>query len=161
MLEDETKIKFINEKLAQLKTYIKLNSHINLNDICVISEDLFCKLLNAIFGYKLINANVLENNFKGIDLIDTNSKIVFQITADDSADKIQTTINKFQAKFNNSYKLQFIIISDKKRFNKVFNIEGGYAFDKRKDILFIEDFSQLSRKNLDEVYNIIENEEGK
>ena len=158
MLEDETKIKFINEKLAQLKTYIKLNSHINLNDICVISEDFFCKLLNSIFGYKLINANVLENNFKGIDLIDTNSKIVFQITADDSADKIQTTINKFQAKFNNSYKLKFIIISDKKRFNKVFNIESGYAFDKRKDILFIEDFSQLSRKNLDEVYNIIEND---
>lgn len=41
MLKDETKIKFINEKLAQLKTYIKLNSHINLNDICVISEDFF------------------------------------------------------------------------------------------------------------------------
>lgn len=158
MLKDETKIKFINEKLAQLKTYIKLNSHINLNDICVISEDFFCKLLNSIFGYKLINANVLENNFKGIDLIDTNSKIVFQITADDSADKIQTTINKFQDKFDNSYQLKFVIISNKKRFNKAFNIGSGYAFDKKQDILFIEDFSQLSRKNLDEVYNIIEND---
>lgn len=158
MLKDETRIKFINEKLAQLKTYIKLNSHINLNDICVISEDFFCKLLNAIFKYKLINANVLENNFKGIDLIDTNSKIVFQITADDSADKIQTTIDKFQAKLDNSYQLKFVIISNKKRFNKIFNIGNGYAFDKKKDILFIEDFGQLSRKNLDEVYNIIEND---
>lgn len=158
MLKDEIRIKFINEKLAQLKTYIKLNSHINLNDICVVSEDFFCKLLNSIFGYKLINANVLENNFKGIDLIDTNTKIVFQITVDDSADKIQTTINKFQTKFDNSYHLKFVIISDKKRFNKTFNVGNGYSFDKKTDILFIEDFVQLSRKNLDEIYNIIEND---
>lgn len=157
MLKDEIRIKFINEKLAQLKTYIKLNSHINLNDICVVSEDFFCKLLNSIFGYKLINANALENNFKGIDLIDTNSKIVFQITADASVDKIQTTINKFQTKFDNSYHLKFVIISDKKRFNKIFNVSNGYSFDKKTDILFIEDFGQLSRENLDEVYNIIEN----
>ena len=53
MLEDETKIKFINEKLAQLKTYIKLNSHINLNDICVISEDFKLNLI-ILISYNLL-----------------------------------------------------------------------------------------------------------
>lgn len=158
MLEEEKKIKFINEKLAQLKEYIKFNTKINLNDICIISENFFCKLLNAIFNYKLINANTLENNFKAIDLIDKENKIVIQVTADNSADKIQKTIDKFQGKFDNSYILKFIIISDKKRYNKAFTIDSNYNFNKKTDIIFVEDFIQLSMKNLDDVYNIIETE---
>lgn len=63
LLPQEEKIKYINECLNILKTYV------HLNDICIVCEDFFCEFLNILFDYNLINSNRIRKNFKGIYLI--------------------------------------------------------------------------------------------
>lgn len=147
MLKEEMNIKTIAKSLSILKTYTKMNTKLNLNDICIISEDFFCGLLNTIYGYKLINANVLEKNFESIDLLDEDNKLVYQVTTDNSSNKIRNTITKFISKFDSSYKLRFIILADKKEYRAIFEIPNDYAFEKTKDIYFIEDFVDIIKVN--------------
>ena len=147
MIIEEMEIKKIASNLSILKSYININTKLNLNDICIISEDFFCGLLNIIYGYKLINANVLEKNFKSIDLLDEDNKLVYQVTANDTPDKIRKTITSFISKFDSSYKLKFIILADKKVFRANFDIPNGYEFDKKNDIYFIEDFVDIIKIN--------------
>ena len=147
MIIEEMEIKKIATNLSILKSYININTKLNLNDICIISEDFFCGLLNIIYGYKLINANVLEKNFKSIDLLDEDNKLVYQVTANDTPDKIRKTITSFISKFDSSYKLKFIILADKKVFRANFDIPNGYEFDKKNDIYFIEDFVDIIKIN--------------
>ena len=147
MIKEEMEIKNIATNLSILKTYIKMNTKLNLNDICIISEDFFCGLLNVIYGYKLINANVLEKNFESIDLLDEVNKLVYQVTANNTSDKIRNTITKFTSKFDSTYKLKFIILADKKEYRAKFEIPNDYVFDKNKDIYFIEDFVDIIKAN--------------
>ena len=44
MLKEEMEIKNIATNLSSLKSYIKMNTKLNLNDICIVSEDFFCGL---------------------------------------------------------------------------------------------------------------------
>lgn len=155
MLIEEEKIKNVEEKLSILTAYIKANTSINLNDICIISEDFFCKLLNCIFEYKLINANTIKNNYKIVDLIDEKNKVIFQITANERKDKVQNSLNKYQEEYDNTYKLKFLILSNHKNYSD-FKVKKGYSFDKKEDILFIEDLIKKSRVKIDEVNEIIE-----
>lgn len=147
MIKEEMEIKNIATNLSILKTYIKMNTKLNLNDICIVSEDFFCGLLNVIYGYKLINANVLEKNFESIDLLDEDNKLVYQVTSNNTPDKIRNTITKFISKFDSTYKLKFIILSDKKEYRAKFDIPNDYVFDKKKDIYFIEDFVDIIKAN--------------
>ena len=140
-------IKNIATSLSILKSYIKMNTKLNLSDICIVSEDFFCGLLNVIYGYNLINSNILEKNFKSVDLLDEDNKLVYQVTADNSPDKVRKTITKFISKFDSNYKLKFIILADKKEYRAKFDIPNDYVFDKTKDIYFIEDFVDIIKAN--------------
>lgn len=142
MLAEKEKIEKIHQYLAILKTFVCLNTKVNLTDICIVSEDFFCGLLNIVYGYELMNANILKSNCKGIDLHDGINKVVFQITRDKDSDKIQTTIDKFVQEYDDSYQLKFVIINDKKTFTTNFSIDSKYKFDKSSDIMFIDDFSK-------------------
>lgn len=147
MIKEEIEIKNIAMNLSNLKSYINMNTKLNLNDICIVSEDFFCGLLNLVYGYKLINANILEKNFESIDLLDEDNKLVYQVTANNTSDKIRKTITKFISKFDSSYKLKFIILADKKNYRAKFDIPNDYIFDKSKDIYFIEDFVDIIKAN--------------
>lgn len=69
-----------------LVAYFSFNSKENLHDINIFSESFACDLLNIVWGY---NAKTLSNPYNpGYDLIDTDSETVFQISADNSPEKV-------------------------------------------------------------------------
>lgn len=138
MLAQEVMVKEIEKYLTMLITYAKSNSRMNLTDIGIVSENFFSELLNKLYGYKLINANSEEKNFAGIDLIDRENKICYQVTLDSDADKVQSTISMFIKKeyYNDFQHLFVLVIDDPKRYNKKFDTEGKFVFDKNKDIIF-------------------------
>lgn len=154
----------IETKLSLLVTRVKLRGELNLLDLHVIAENFFRDLLNLIYGYNLRNMNYLNSNIKGIDLIDQNSKVIFQVTSTQTTDKINKSIIKLEEKYQD-YNLKFVIIVDSipKLFSKSKPFDNGYiSFDPKKDIL---DVSSLLKaivdcdiKKLKAIYDFLEDQ---
>mgnify|MGYP007014609468 FL=1 len=70
-------VKYFNELQHNIEN---LNS-ISLYDINKIYEDVFAKILNVAFNWKLRNANEYIKNYPAIDLYDDTNKIVIQVTS--------------------------------------------------------------------------------
>ncbi len=126
-MEIEDKINDISTNLSILIYQVKLKNKANLNDINTLLETAFKDILNIIYDYNLINLNN-KYLYPAIDLGDESAKIAFQVTSENSIQKIKDTIKKFEE--NNleiKYsKLKFLIIDEKKQYSKKHNIDKSY-----------------------------------
>ena len=152
--------------LDYLNRIVEINTKNNLNDVCLHSENLFMHLFNNLFDLNLKNSNVFQKNSVSIDLIDTSKKIIIQVTATCSKEKIEKTLKKdvLQEYANEVYTIQFVFIekqvSDikKKQISNPFNIN----FNSKKDIFLTEDvlrvFNSLSVKKQEEILEFLDSE---
>ena len=136
-MKREKYINFITDSLAGLKCQVEFRNSINLYDIDIIAEDFYKDLLNLVYGYNLFNLNTIDKNAIAIDLADKEAKISIQITADNSRNKINKTIEKFIEKklYKDYERLIILILTQKKSYRNEFNTEGHFYFNKDKDIL--------------------------
>lgn len=148
MLNKEIYLKNIAESLALLSKEVTILNAVNLYDINIVAEDFFPKLLNLIYGFDLKNANYLEKNAPAIDLFDPKNRIAVQVTSDNTSTKIKHTIKEFNK--NQSYKLYdrllILILTHKKSYTADFDTQGKFRFEKRRDILDVEDVIKDIRK---------------
>lgn len=149
----------IIEHFSLLKLQINTYNSAGLYNIDVFCEDFFQRLLNMTFGYNLKNINTLTGlNFPAIDLGDNTKRIAFQVTADSSKNKVQTTINLFQAKgLDKSYDtLNFLVLRKKVNHDKtIFTTANGFKFDKDKCIYSIDDLiAYIRERDIDELEKI-------
>ena len=63
------------------------------------------------YDYNLVNLNCIKQNAEGIDLIDTKNKIVIQVSATCTKEKIENSLNKGIYLFYKDYNFKFISIS--------------------------------------------------
>lgn len=82
---------FITENLNKI---IEAKAQQNLLSDAVYSENLYRDLLNCLYSWNLENANGVESNFEAIDLIDEDKKIIVQVSASCSRQKIKSTLTK-------------------------------------------------------------------
>ncbi len=131
----------IEREFYVLQHRILIRSELNVLNLNLRSEDFYRELFNKIYGYNLVNANILEQNATSIDLIDNSKKIVLQITSTVSKQKIETTLSKsvFQDKYA-GYKLYFMFIGNKadKLKNKTYNNPYNVPFDPKLDIYDVD-----------------------
>lgn len=89
----------MNEVIGLLSKWIfeiKLSNAISYYDINKCSENLALKLLNEIYGYKLLNLNYENSHYPGIDLGDaTDSLVAFQVTSRTDVEKFKDALKKF------------------------------------------------------------------
>lgn len=146
----EEKIKRCSELLHKFCTDLKSHSNLNYYDSNISSESFFIPLLNLIFDCDLKNANATIKNAVAVDLVDTNKRIAFQITSNDKAEKIHTTLRKYQENelYNQFDRLIIILIKEgkvnnyaKADFTK--DIDRKFNFDSSEDI---HNISTLLRK---------------
>lgn len=104
----------MTDSFRQISVYFKLVSlliiewdKLGLYDINRMCEFFYTRLLRELYGYKVTNANTNQANTKGIDLIDTENKLMVQVSSDCSKNKIQKSIAKSQ----NYIGYHFIFIS--------------------------------------------------
>lgn len=128
-------VKYFNELQHNIEN---LNS-ISLYDINKIYEDIFVKILNAAFNWKLKNANEYTKNYPAIDLYDDTNKIVIQITSNLDNKKLKDTVEKFRSNDKKGYQLKFFCILKKSNFQEETLNKYGINND---DILGIEDILQ-------------------
>ncbi|MBM6645853.1 SMEK domain-containing protein [Bacillus sp. RIT 809] len=156
-MNKEVYLKMIIDSLSILKYQVECRNAINLYDINIISEDFFRGLLNKVYGYDLVNLNILEKNSAAIDLGDLESKISIQVTSTNDSSKIDKTITKFiEKKLYHKYdKLIFLMLVNKKKYTKTFDTKGLFVFDKSADVIDVSDvIKKIKEKDTDEIQEI-------
>lgn len=101
-----------NRILTIINLQAEQSASCNLQSDLVHLEDTFLELLNCVYGWHLINANTVKDNYPGIDLIDRSAKVCVQGTADTSPKKVASTLkNKEMASLaEQGYTLYFCYI---------------------------------------------------
>ncbi|PGH22776.1 hypothetical protein RN96_06685 [Fusobacterium polymorphum] len=129
---------YIEEKLNFLAYRIEKRGKINLLDLNIHSETFFAELFNILYDYNLVNLNYIKQNTEGIDLVDTKNKIIIQVSATCTKEKIENSLNKGIYLFYKDYNFKFISISKEVSSKlKATEFENPYnlIFDSQKDIL--------------------------
>ena len=136
---------YIEERLNFLAYRIEKRGKINLLDLNIHSETFFAELFNILYNYNLVNLNYIKQNTEGIDLIDTKNKIIIQVSATSTKEKIENSLNKGIYLFYKDYNFKFISISKEVSSKlRATEFENPYnlIFDSQKDIF---DFTTLLR----------------
>lgn len=129
---------YIEERLNFLAYRIEKRGKINFLDLNIHSETFFAELFNILYNYNLVNLNYIKQNTEGIDLIDTKNKIIIQVSATSTKEKIENSLNKGIYLFYKDYNFKFISISKEVSSKlRATEFENPYnlIFDSQKDIL--------------------------
>lgn len=102
---------YIEEKLNILSYRIKSRGKINLLDLNIYSETFFAELMNRLLGYELENINVIKQNTEGIDLVDNKNRVIVQVSATSSKQKIENSLDKKIFEDYSGFGFKFIAIS--------------------------------------------------
>jgi hypothetical protein len=100
----------IVEKLGNLAYQIELRGGLNLLDLHLHSENFYLHFLKVLFGWELQNLNIVNQNAAGVDLVDTTNKVVVQVSATATRQKIESALAKNLVAYK-GYSFKFISIS--------------------------------------------------
>jgi predicted transcriptional regulator len=149
-------------KLSVLRYVVRSMSGRNLTDVNRRCENFFCGILNLVFDLSLVDLNLEEQNAAAIDLGDKNARVCFQVTATSASTKVHDAIAKFlDHKLDADYdKLKFLMLVEKKGYTTTFDTKGRFVFDKKTDILDVDDLldavEKLSLERLTELSEFID-----
>lgn len=100
----------IEQRLTWLALRIEVRGGLNILNLHIHSEDLYPRLLNLIFGWNLVNLNATVQNAAGIDLVDSYGRIVAQVSATGTKQKINAALAKDLAAYT-GHAFKFICIT--------------------------------------------------
>jgi hypothetical protein len=126
---------YIDEKLHTLSRRIESRGKLNLLDMHGYSEDFYAKFFNLLYGYDLVNLNAKQSNVEAIDLIDDNNKIIIQVSATSSKQKIESSLAKATLKKYSDYNFKFISIAKDasalrtKKYKNLYDIKFSPEYD--------------------------------
>lgn len=101
---------FIESKLSHLATRIELRGGLNIQDLHIHSESFYLHFFNLLFDWNLQNLNAVQQNMAGVDLIDSTNKLIIQVSATATKQKIESALAKDLSAYN-GYSFKFISIS--------------------------------------------------
>jgi len=157
---------YIEEKLHVLASRIDTRGKLNLLDIHLHSENFYLHLFNLLYGYKLENLNSKLQNVEAIDLIDHTNKIIIQVSATCTKQKIESALDKSILAKYPDYSFKFISLSKdatdlrKKKYSNPHSL----TFEPSSDIFDIlsvcNDILGKSSDELKNIYTFIKSELG-
>jgi len=106
----QTYLNFIEEKLNSLAFRIEVRGGLNILDLNLHAENFYLHLFNLLFDWKLENLNAVKENAPGIDLVDDTNKIIVQVSATATRQKIESALAKDLSAYKD-YAFKFISIS--------------------------------------------------
>ena len=101
---------FIERKLNELAFRIEMRGRLNLLELNLHSEDFYQYFINLLFDWDLKNLNAVQQNTPGIDLVDKKNKVVAQVSATATKQKIESALGKDLSVYKD-YSFKFISIS--------------------------------------------------
>jgi len=124
----------IESRLSWLATRIELRGSLNLLNLNLHAEDFYIHFLNGVYDLHLENLNDVEKNIPGLDLVDKQKKIVFQVSSTATRQKIESSLSKNLSNYR-GYSFKFISISKKVSGLSQLKIQNpsGLHFDPKTD----------------------------
>lgn len=123
---------------------VKQDNMVHLQDSSIFAEDFFRDFLNSLYGWSLRNANEKKPGISGYDLIDTDRKIIVQVSSKYDKKTIQEKLTKAGKHGLEDYRYYYMAItlenenaSTAKRHN--YTIPKGLLFDALSNILVSKD----------------------
>ena len=157
---------YIDEKLHTLAFRIDTNGKLNMLHLHMHSESFYSHLLNLIYGYELENLNKSSQNVEAIDLIDHKNKVVIQVSATCTKQKVESALNKDIIKKFSSYTFLFLSISKDASSLRKTSIKNPskIVFDQISGILDVKSIlNEVLQKDVPAqkgIYNLIKTELG-
>lgn len=154
---------FIESKLSLLATRIEMRGGLNILDMHLHSENFYLHFFNLLFGWELQNLNAVHQNAAGVDLVDTTHRIIVQVSATATKQKIESALAKDLATYE-GYSFKFISISKdaKKLRTKTFLNPQNLTFSPTEDIFdvpsLLEFIIELNIDRQKEVYEFLRKE---
>lgn len=111
MSSREWYLKTIADSLAGFGREISVENGASFLDGNQMGEDLSREILNALFDWHLVNANVFHLNNPGFDLIDESQQILVQVSSNIDRQKIKYTLLHLDG--HAGYHLYFVSLTDK------------------------------------------------
>ncbi len=138
---------YIEQKLTHLAVSIKERGKLNILDFNIHAENFFMHFFNLIYDLALENLNASFQNAEAIDLIDNESKIIIQVSATNTKQKIEASLNKESIRDHNTYQFKFICIAHdaSELRTKQYRNPYGINFNPQNDIF---DLSSLLHRIL-------------
>ncbi len=157
---------FIEENLNILAYRINSRGKLNILDFHNHSESFYLHLTNILFDWNTTNENENKQNIEAIDLIDHENKLVIQISATNTKEKIESSLAKNLIKKYKNYTFKFISISndaDNLR-SKTYKNPHTINFDPLNDIidknLILKKILNFDIDKQKEIYDFIRKELG-
>lgn len=138
MLKAKKMLDDINIGLSTLQSFITTYTQLNFLDTNIAAEDLVADLLNALFGWSLVNANKVKPNHECIDLLDPDRGIGVQVTSEKGVAKINDTLSCITCHGLNLMRLIVFTLSPRQKNYTV--KPNSLNFDHKKDVI---DFCQV------------------
>lgn len=129
-------IDFITNALTALATNVSVRAKVNLTDLHVVSENFYADLLNLMYDLHLHNANAMNMNAEGIDLIDESARIIVQVSGTCSKNKIDHSLAELKEDYS-GYHFIFVPIivgSAKQQQGNKYSAPHGIVFEPSEDI---------------------------
>lgn len=164
MLNREESLTHIVDGIAWLASQAKLRGTIHLFDSHIVVQDFFGHLFNELYDLQLVVTDNIRQNFPAIDLGDETKKRSFQVTAESTSDKIQTTIDAYVAHglVTRFGKLQVIVIGERQKSYKKLKIPPSLPFVWEDDIIdtkvLIHQINTLGTEKLQRIADVIRRE---
>ena len=99
----------LERQLGTLVSSVEIAIRNNLSSSNVVAETTLAGLLNKVYGWGLVNANAVSQNFPGIDLIDQERNIAVQVTSTRTLEKVRHTLTEV-AKLGKTFDRLIILI---------------------------------------------------
>ena len=126
----------ISNALSSLATTLFVRGKLNLTDSHVMSEGFYEGLLNLMYDLNLHNTNSDQQNTEGIDLVDTEAKIIMQVTATCNKSKIDHSLSELKPEYA-GFHFIFVPVTIKDTKSQrahQYNAPHNIVFDPKKDI---------------------------
>jgi hypothetical protein len=133
-----TYFNYIESKLSLLGYRLAIRGGLNILDLHLHSENFYLHFFKVLFGWKLQNLNAVQQNAAGIDLVDTTNKIIVQVSATATKQKIESALAKDLSTYK-GYSFKFMSISKdaKDLRTKTFLNPHNLTFSPTEDIFDI------------------------
>ena len=157
---------YIESHIGALAFRIKSRGKINLLDLNIYSETFFADMMNIIFSYNLRNLNAVIQNAEGIDLVDDVNKIIMQVSATSTKQKVEKSLSKKKLNEYKDYRFRFIaIIEDANKLrSETYKNPYNVAFDPQNDIIdisyILKIINNMSIDGIRNLYDFIRKELG-
>lgn len=130
-------------QLSILAYEVELRGSVNILDLNIHCEDFYARFLNLLFGYSLANTNAVERNAASIDLVDHRNKLILQVSATATRQKVQAALSNPRLGNYKGYTFKFIPISKDARALRKMSFKGSFdvGFSPSSDILDLEEIT--------------------